>query len=262
MTRRTSLLLLTLLSFTVTFFSCKAPKNVFYAKEIIDSTQVMIIPQIAIPVPKILPYDLLQITYFGKGLDMTMMMNNFGGLETVQKSPSSDLFRLGYLVSPEGYIELPQLGKIKVSGLTLNQLKADLTARASKIMVEPTVIVKFSSFKITMIGEVGVKGTVVSPSEKMSIFEALGLSGDITSFGEKDKVKVIRTQDTITTIGNIDLTSKDVFKSDYFYLKPNDVVYVPSNGQQQKQQKLNSILPLVSTGIALLSLMIVFRSVL
>jgi polysaccharide biosynthesis/export protein len=264
MTRRTGLLFLTILSLTITLFSCKTTKNVYYAKEIIDSTQVMVIPQISIPVPKILPYDLLLITFYGKGLDMTQMLNNFGGLETAQKFPSSnsEALKPGYLVSPEGFIELPQLGKIKVAGLTLNELKADLTQRASKIMVEPNVVVKFTSFKITMIGEVAVRGTVTSQSEKMSIFEALGLSGDVTLYGVKDKVKVIRTQDTTTTIGTIDLTSKDIFKSEYFYLKPNDVVYIPANGLQQQQQKVNTILPFVSIGLALVSIFIALRSVL
>lgn len=264
MTRRPGLIFFTILTVTISLISCKPVQNVYYAKEVIDSSKVVVIPQISIPIPIIQPYDLLLISFYGKGLDMTLMMNNFGGRETTEKVASSfsDALRPGYLVSPEGYIELPQLGKLKVAGLTLSQLKADLTQRASKIMVEPTVIVKFTTFKVSMLGEVGVKGPVVSQSEKMSILEALGLSGDITLYGLKDKVKVIRTSDTLTTVGTIDLTSKDAFKSEYFYLKPNDVVYVPSNGLQQKQLKLSGILPFVTIGISIVTLLITVQSVL
>jgi polysaccharide biosynthesis/export protein len=239
-------------------FSCKPIKNVYYVKEIIDSNKVMVIEQIAIPIPLIQPYDILRINYYGKGLDMTMMLNNFGGLEVAEKmsSSTSTSLGLGYLVSPDGFIELPQLGKIKVVGMTLVQLKADLTERASKIMVEPTVIVKFASFKVSMIGEVGSKGVVTTQSEKLSILEALGLSGDISLSGLKDNVKVIRTTDTSTTIGTIDLTSKDFFKSEYFYLKPNDIVYVPSDGTEQKQKKFNSTLPYFSLFTSVVSLLI------
>ena len=257
MTRRTSQLLLTLFLIAATLFSCKPIKNIYYAKEIIDSTNVMVIPQVSIPIPTIQPYDLLRIDFYGKGLDMTQMLNNFGGLQTVEKitSSNSDALKPGYLVSPDGFIELPQLGKIKVLGLTLAQLKANLTERSAKIMVEPTVIVKFATFKVSMIGEVGAKGFVVSQNDKLSIIEAIGLSGDVSIIGLKNNVKVIRTTDTATTIGTIDLTSKNLFKSEYFYLKPNDVVYVPSNGSEQRQQKLNSTLPFINIGISMFSLL-------
>jgi len=260
MTRRSALLFPAFLTFTLAIFSCKTPKNIYYAKEIIDSSQVVTIPQISIPVPLIQPYDLLLITFYGKGIDMTLMLNNFGGLETVKvfQSSTSEALRPGYLVSPEGFIVLPQLGQIKVAGLTLSQLKADLTEKASRLMVEPSVIVKFSSFKVTVIGEVASRGSITSQREKLTIFEALGLSGDITIYGLKDKVKVIRTQDTTTVIGELDLTSKDAFKSEFFYLKPNDVVYVPSNGFQQQQQTLNSVFPIVSIGVSIITLVVTF----
>ncbi len=258
MTRQYGFRYLTILALIITIFSCKPIKNIYYAKEIIDSSKVVTIPKVAIPIPVIQPYDLLKIDYYGKGYDMTTMLNNFGGLEVAGKIPSSSSMSLnpGYLVSPEGFIELPQLGKIKVSGFTLAQLKADLTQRASKILVEPTVIVKFAAFKVSVIGEVAAKGSITSQSEKITILEALGLSGDITLYGLKDNVKVIRTTDTATTIGTIDLTSKDFFQSPYFYLKPNDVVYVPSNGNQQKQMKINNALTYFSLGLGIVTLLI------
>jgi len=261
MTKRSGLCFLTILTLTISLFSCKTTKNVYYTKELIDSTNVVTIPQISIPIAIIQPYDLLQITFYGKGLDMTTMMNNFGGLETGQKFPSSnnEALKPGYLVTPDGFIDLPQIGKVKVAGLTLSQLKADLTQRAAKIMVEPNVIVKFTAFKVSMLGEVGSRGQVTSQREKLTILEALGLSGDVTIYGLKDKVKVIRTLDTTTTVGTIDLTSKDIFKSEYFYLKPNDVVYVPSNGLQQQQLKVNTVIPLVSVGLSLISILIALR---
>ncbi|MEO7311354.1 MAG: polysaccharide biosynthesis/export family protein [Chitinophagaceae bacterium] len=264
MRRRSGIFSLTVFTLAITLFSCKTTKNVFYAKELIDSTKNIIIPQASIPVPTIKPYDLLLINFYGKGLDMTSMMNSFGGLEVAQKMSSASSLQLapGYLVSADGYIELPQLGKLKVAGMTLKQLKADLTQRVSEIMVDPTVLVKFSSFKVTMVGEVGNKGDIVTKNEKLSIIEAIGLSGDITLYGQKDKVKVIRTGDTTTTIGTIDLTSKDAFKSEYFFLQPNDVVYVPSNGLLQQQQKLSAVLPFLSVGISILSIIITIAAVL
>lgn len=237
-------------------FSCKPVKNINYAEAYLDSNKISL-PLTQIPLPVIRPYDFLTITFYGKSPTVTALLNAYGGNPEAPGNPGENPNNTrGYQVSPDGYIDLPQFGRTKVDGLTVAQLKQQLTERASKLVLDPVVYVKFNSFKVTMLGEVSVKGVLTVPSEKITIMEAFGLSGDVTMYGVKTNVKVIREDSTGRTMGTVDLTNKNLFTSEYFYLKPNDVVYVPSDGQQKRQQNFNNIYPYVTLGLSAFSFLI------
>jgi polysaccharide export outer membrane protein len=133
----------------------------------------------------------------------------------------------GYLVDQEGNIEYPHIGIIHVEGLTKKQL-SDLIK--SKIppdeLKDPSVIIRFMNFRVLVLGEVGHPGVVSIPYEKVTIFEAIGLAGDIPITGKKTTVRVIREANGTREYGTIDLTSKDLFASPYYHLMQNDVVIV------------------------------------
>jgi polysaccharide biosynthesis/export protein len=137
----------------------------------------------------------------------------------------------GYLVSHEGFIQFPQLGNIKVAGLTKDQLQDTVTRILTdrKLLMSPIVSVRMLNFKVTVLGEVGHPTVIPVPSEKISLLEALGLAGDLTINAKRDNVLVIREEPGKKIIKRLNLNSSDLFSSPYYYLRSNDVVYVEPN---------------------------------
>jgi len=133
----------------------------------------------------------------------------------------------GFLVDQQGNIEYPRIGTIHAEGLTKKQL-ADIIK--SKIppdqLNDPSVIIRFMNFRVNVLGEVGHPGVVSIPYEKVTILEAIGLAGDIPITGKKTNVKIIREINGTREYGTIDLTSKTLFESPYYYLAQNDMVIV------------------------------------
>ena len=146
---------------------------------------------------------------------------------------------------------------VHTEGLTKRQLEDTIASRIPDLD-SPTVVVRFLNFRITVLGEVGHQGTFTLPNERITIFEALGLAGDIPLTGKKNTVRVLREVNGDRDIGTIDLTSKNVFESPYYNLQQNDVVLVePKKAKVQQAdqalalQRITFALGLV-TSIALL----------
>jgi polysaccharide biosynthesis/export protein len=133
----------------------------------------------------------------------------------------------GYLVNRDGYVHLPYVGDVLVKGLTTDQVKELVAQKVSVYFKDPVVNVRFTNFKITVIGEVKNPSTFLFPNENPTIFDALGLAGDITISGRRDNVMLIRSgDDGKRDIVRLNLDSTSALTSPYFYLKPNDVLYV------------------------------------
>jgi len=164
---------------------------------------------------------------------------------------------LGYLVDGDGNIKFPRLGRIHVEGLTKKQVEDTIASKITDLD-SPTVVVRFQNYRITVLGEVSHQGTFTLPNERVTIFEALGLAGDIPVTGKKNNVRVLREVNGDRQMGTIDLTSKNVFESPYYNLQQNDVVIVEpkkakiqQNDQALVLQRITFALGLV-TSIALL----------
>lgn len=167
----------------------------------------------------------------------------------------------GYLVNSEGFIEFPILGNMKVVGLTKKELKEKITNTLieKKLLLDPIVSIRQLNFEITIIGEVGKPSVITVPSEKVSLIKALGLAGDITIYGEKNNVTLIRENDGKRTVTHIDLNSADFFTSPYYYLQANDIVYVEANKNKvasvsRTRQSLPVIISALSLSIILLNI--------
>ena len=163
----------------------------------------------------------------------------------------------GYMVDMDGNIKFPRLGVIHAEGLTKRQL-ADTIASKITDLENPTAVIRFLNYRITVLGEVGRQGSFNIPNEKVTIFEALGLAGDIPVTGMKDRVRVLREVNGDREIGTVDLTSKNIFESPYYQLQQNDVVLVDVKKSKVKQsdqalvlRRVTFVLGLVTT-IALL----------
>ena len=167
----------------------------------------------------------------------------------------------GFLVDAKGNIDYPRLGTFHAEGLTKQELAAQIKKKLTEpveLLKDPTVIIRFLNYKVTVIGQVGHEGVVNVPGERLTILEAVGLAGGITDYGKKERVKIIRETNGKREIGIIDLSSKDVFESPYYNLVQNDVIYVEPTSQKAKQteqtlvnQKITIALSLITTAALL-----------
>lgn len=173
----------------------------------------------------------------------------------------------GYTVDSEGCINFPVLGKIKAEGLTREQLAKQLQDTLQSVMPDPVVTVTFVNFFVTVIGEVARPGTYNFPGDRLTLLEAIGFAGDLTVYGERSKVMVIREENGERHVEILNLKSKDIFTSPYFYLKQNDVVYVEPVGAKAKSvSTFTTYFPIITslaslgTSIAMMIYYITFAS--
>jgi len=189
------------------------------------------------PRPVIQKNDLINITVYSDdprasayyNLPATSTVSSTGS----NAAPSSSLTNMpsgsSYLVNEDGVIQMPGLGRITVAGLTKNQLDSLLVSKLKDKLQNPYVIIRMESYKITMLGEVTKPGQFTIPNERVSLLEAIALAGDLTPYGRRDNVLIIREINGERTFERIDLKSPDIMKSPFFYLQPNDVVLVDLN---------------------------------
>jgi polysaccharide biosynthesis/export protein len=173
---------------------------------------------------KVTPYDELFIQVMSFDEKTSNFFNGTKGSNSLNTDVGISLY--SYVVNDSGCIEFPFIGKILLRDLTLTEVREKLKKVLNDYLEQPEIIVRFINNKITLLGEVNRPGTYVISKDKISILHALGLGGDISYFGNRQKVTIMRKQNQKTTYNYIDLTSKDMVNSDYFYLLPDDIVYV------------------------------------
>ena len=144
-----------------------------------------------------------------------------------------------YIVDSKGDINFPVIGKIHVQGMTTEELADYLTKRLSEDVVDPSVKVELMNFYINVIGEVRQPGRIPVKSERVSVLDALAMAGDMTEYGERENVVLIRETDGKREVHRLNLNDAAVLSSPYFYLQQNDVVYVEPNSIRQDNSKYN-----------------------
>jgi len=130
------------------------------------------------------------------------------------------------------------LGKIPLGGLTIEEATDKITALLQSEAKNPIVNIKLLNFKITVIGEVNVPSTYPVPIERINIIQAIGMAGDLTIFGKRDNVLLIREIEGERTTARLDLTTKEIFNSPYYYLQQNDIIYVQPTKARTEQASL------------------------
>ena len=154
-----------------------------------------------------------------------------------------------YIVDPEGNVDFPVLGKIKLAGLNRQQANDLIEEKLQDYIKDPIVNIRTVNYKITVIGEVNRPGTYTTVNERITILEALSLAGDLTIYGQRENVLVIQDYDGKKTYTRVNLKTADIFSSPVYYLSQNDVVYVEPNKTQAKQSSIGA-----STGVILSSI--------
>ena len=213
----------------LTMFSCKPKENMVYMEKEkniaeskinqavfygahIQSGDVLDIKVTAFDENAVRPFNL----YSMNNSTSTGQVNG----QTAQLAPQ------GYLVDNEGFIYFPVLGKLYIKGMTLAQLRADLEKRLLAYLTDPLVSIKQLNFNITVLGEVKKPGQYTNPSDKITVLQALGLAGDMTDYGNRTNVKLIREIDGVSKTYTIDFTNKNITNSPYYYMQQNDVLYI------------------------------------
>lgn len=159
---------------------------------------------------------------------------------------------MGYLVENDGTIIFPVLGKLHVAGLSKGQLVDTLTKQLRYHIDDPIVSVRLLNYKVTVLGEVGKPGTYTIPNERVTVLDAIGLAGDITMYGVRDSVWVIRQNDGKVEVGTLNLNSGRIFDSPYYYLQQNDLLYVEMTKRKITSSDQTTIRN-ISLGLAIIS---------
>lgn len=215
--------------FVVLFFSCKPRQELVYYQNIDGLAAAEQLNSYEI---KIQPDDLLMIIVSADDPESALPFN----LSTISiPSSNNTLASRGqetmqsYLVDAAGFIDFPVLGKLKVGGLSRSDLMQVLETKIAKYIKNPIINIRLTNFKISVQGEVTQPGTYPVNSERITLIEAISMAKDLTIYGKRNNILIIRELDGVKTYNRVDLTQADFIHSPFYYLAQNDVVYVEPN---------------------------------
>ncbi len=166
-----------------------------------------------------------------------MPMGNTAAREDILR-PSSPQY-LPYIVDSKGDIDMPVLGRIHVGGKNVEQIAQEITNLIKRDVEDPVVRVELLNFKVIVAGEVVRPNSIPVKNNRITILEAISQAGDLTPYGERSNVLVIREENGKRTYARVDLNSSDLLNSPYYYLKQNDYIYVEPNNIRQANSKYN-----------------------
>ena len=224
--------------------SCQSTKNIAYIQ---NSDSISYDQSRFLYDAKIMPKDQLTITVNTinpeASLPFNLLLQNAYAQSRTLSTTGGTL--MPYLVDNDGYINFPVVGRLKVSGLTKSECENLLLDKIRPYMAEtenPVVTVRMSSYSVSVLGEVARPGSFQVGREKITILEALAQAGDLTIYGVRNKVKLIREDATgKKEIHTLDLTNANIVNSPYYYLQQNDIVYVEPNKVKAQNASVGSM---------------------
>jgi polysaccharide export outer membrane protein len=245
--------------------SCGNVKNLQYLQGSFDTARLS---KINIPEPVVQKGDLLGISVYSDDPTATAAVTRQAGstmalgLSVENNVPGSQTAAAtGYLVNQHGELQLYKIGIVRVEGLTKEQVADTLEYLYAKhdLLKNPYVEVRFLNYKVTVIGEVTRPGPISVPTDKLNAFEAIGLAGDITVYGRRDNVLIVREVNGSRQFGRLNLKDPNVFLSPYYYLQQNDMVFVDV-GKNKSYVNNQNTFQLVSIGATVISIAAVIIS--
>lgn len=215
--------------FAVTFASCVPQKKMLYLKNAqmtAENLSQEYINERSVDY-KLQPGDNLYIRFINT-IDNQSAASLSGDLSyrTTQLTGDASIYLQSYTLDEDGCIELPLTGKMELKNLTVDQAKEKMQTEINKFVNQTTLIVKLSNFNLTVLGEVTRPGMYKVYQSQINLFEAVAMAGNMTSFAKNSDVKIIRQTDHGSEIVTVDMGQADILSSPYYYLKPNDIVYV------------------------------------
>jgi polysaccharide export outer membrane protein len=229
-----SILIIFIFSFSMS--SCRVDR-IAMLKDIPDTTTLKYVPLPSYTPPVVRSDDILNIVIQTLDPQANAILNqgnlpvSSGAVAGSSISPQQSVVS-GYLVTKDGYVHMPYIGNVYVKGFSTEQVRDTVAGRISFYFKDPVVNVRFANFKVSVLGEVKNPSTFVIPNEKPTLMDALGLAGDLTIYGRRDNVMLIRDGEGKKEITRFNLDSSRTISSHYFYLRPNDVIYVEASASK------------------------------
>jgi polysaccharide export outer membrane protein len=215
-------------------------------------------------IAKLQPGDILSILVSSLSPEASEMFNpyqlNLNSIASQQQTiqTTSPTPATGYLVNQEGFITLPMIGKVNVLGLTTEAATDLIVTKLNKYLEQPTVNIRILNFKISVLGEVNRPAVYTIPNEEVTLPEALAMAGDLTIYGKRNNVMLIRNVNGKREFNRIDLTKRDLFNSPYYYLQANDVLYVePTKSKITSTDRTVQLAPIVLSALSVLTVLFV-----
>lgn len=240
----------------VTFASCSSYKDVPYIQnpEVVNQYT----GELPLYDAKIMPKDLLSITVntsdpnAAAPFNLTVQTPMNAATSEIRATTAPSLQQ--YLVNNEGTIDFPVVGRLKVGGLTKNQAEDLIREKLAPYLKEtPIVTVRMANYKISVLGEVARPGSFTVSNEKINVLEALAMAGDMTVYGIRNDVKLIREDaQGHRQIISMDLTDSDFILSPYYYLNQNDIIYVTPNKTKAKNSDVGTTTSMLISGTSIL----------
>ena len=242
----------------ITLNSCVATKSIVYFNDLPDtitSQKPVSIQTVKYQDPVILSNDILAITM--QTIDQNETNTPITSSQVAMFNPLN-----GFLVDKNGNIELSLIGFVHVGGLTTSEAREIIKEKAKEYYKNPVVNVRIANFEVDIIGEIGHPGTYPFVSEKVDIFEALAAAGDLNITGKRTNVLLVRTDGQEKKMIRLDLTSSDVFRSPYFYLRQRDLLYVePTRYKiETSDNRVSRDIGILSGIISLVTLFLAFKT--
>ena len=243
--------------------SCATNKRAAYIQQVQTDIPTAIEQDYQI---RIKPLDRLTVTINSKDPELAAPFNaassynSLNGLSSYSSSSNGNLQIL--TVDKEGKIQLPIIGEIDCDGLTRNELakKIENTIRENGMVHDPIVIIQFADVKFSVLGEVARPGQFSITKDRISLFDALAMAGDLTIYGQRENVALIREENGMRTVHYFDLKNPDILTSPYFYLQQDDVVYVTPNKYKAQAGEINLnrsfYISLVSVAVSVATLLV------
>jgi len=220
-----------LLIIIIACFACSNPRRYTYFKDVADTVTNYRIADTGYSSLTLKPDDLLQINISSPNPEATSFFITQGttapnatGLPTPTTTPINT-----YLIDKDGGIDIPLIGRVMVKGLTTAEAKNSIKSKVSTYLKDAIVSVRLQNFKVTILGEVNRPANYIVPNERVSILDAIGMAGDLTIYGKRENILLIREQEGKKTLTRLDLNSSKLFQSPYYYLQQNDIVYIEPN---------------------------------
>jgi polysaccharide export outer membrane protein len=244
--------ILSLVVLIVSLFSCKtAEKTLYFQGEL--SQQNVQLHEKFIPVIRI--NDLLEIKLTASNDEAVKMLTpEIPNARSTMTYSSGGVAKGGFLVNSLGEIELPFIGKFLVANKGREEVENEIEKKLSEYIQDPIVQIQIINFKVTILGDVKTPGTYNVPNEKMTIMELVGIAGDLNISGKRKEVKLMREENGVIKEYNIDLTQKNIFNQNTYFLQQNDIIYVKPNRAKLSNANVSQIfLPVISTISIMLS---------
>lgn len=239
-----------LLLLPIFLFSCASRKNIVYLQDIEKAKSYEASVNFE---PILQPDDLLSIIVSTESEEIAAPFN----LPDIQSNDSDYRGLKTYLVDNAGYIDFPIIGKIKLGGLTRTEANNKMVAAISEYVKRPIVNLRIVNYKVSVIGEVNKPGSYNIVGERITLLEALSMGGDLTIYGQRKNLLVVREKDGKKTYNRVDITNPDFLNSPFYYLSQNDVVYVEPNKTKVNSSKIGPDIYVLFSSISLLVTVIV-----